>query len=235
MKLILLSLSALAIAVLPSCTESGASAVASTERPPENGAQFKKGEGISLTDEMAKSIGLQTADVEEQKIASRVPFTLQPRPGTNEATGWLDASQAEKIQPGAVVEIAGQPSTKGKVKSIEKHALSALVDFEIVVATEAALADGKEIQAAVVLPEAEAAASIPRSALLSTAEGYFVYAKNGKFFFRMGVTVGAMNDDHVEITEGLYAGDEVVTTPVMSLWMAELQVLRGGKACTCGH
>ena len=59
--------------------------------------------------------------------------------------------------------------------------------------------------------------------------------RNGKFFVRTPVTAGAMNDDHVEITEGLYAGDEVVTTPVMSLWMAELQVLRGGKACTCGH
>jgi len=234
MKLILLSLSALTIAVLPSCTESDANAVA-TERPPENGAQFKKGEGLSLTDEMSRSIGLQTAEVEEQKIASRLQFTLQPRPGTNEATGWLNASQAEKIQPGAVVEFAGQPGTKGKVNSVEKHALSALVDFEIIVETDTTLVGSGEIQAAVVLPETEAASSIPRSALLSTAEGYFVYAKNGKFFFRMGVTVGAMNDDRVEITVGLYAGDEVVTTPVISLWMAELQVLRGGKACTCGH
>ena len=184
---------------------------------------------------MAKSIGLQTADVEEQKIASRLKFTLQPRPGTNEATGWITATQAEKIQPGQVVELSGNPGTKGKVSDIAKHALSGLVDFEITVTTDTAMEDSNEVEASVVLPETEAAASIPRSALLSTAEGYFVYAKNGKFFFRMGVTVGAMNDDHVEITEGLYAGDEVVTTPVMSLWMAELQVLRGGKACTCGH
>ncbi len=234
MKLILLSLSALTLAVLPSCTESEASAAA-TERPPENGAQFKKGEGLSLTDEMAKSIGLQTADVEEHKIASRLTFALQPGPGTNEATGWITATQAEKIQPGQVVELSGNPGTKGKVSDIAKHALSGLVDFEITVTTDTAMEDSNEVEASVVLPETEAAASIPRSALLSTAEGYFVYAKNGKFFFRMGVTVGAMNDDHVEITEGLYAGDEVVTTPVMSLWMAELQVLRGGKACTCGH
>lgn len=234
MKLILLSLSALTLAVLPSCTESEASAAAN-ERPPENGAQFKKGEGLSLTDEMAKSIGLQTADVEEQKIASRLNFTLQPRPGTNEATGWITATQAEKIQPGQVVELSGNPGTKGKVSDIAKHALSGLVDFEITVTTDTTMENSNEVEASVVLPETEAAASIPRSALLSTAEGYFVYAKNGKFFFRMGVTVGAMNDNHVEITEGLYAGDEVVTTPVMSLWMAELQVLRGGKACTCGH
>ena len=234
MKLILLSFSALALVVLPSCTESEASPAA-TERPPENGAQFKKGEGLSLTDEMAKSIGLQTADVEGQGIACRLEFTLQPRAGTNEATGWVTASQAEKIQPGEVVVIAGNPGTKGKVSNIAKHALSGLVDFEITVITDTPMEDAKEVGAFVVLPETDAAASIPRSALLSTAEGYFVYAKNGKFFFRMGVTVEVMNDDDVEITEGLYAGDEVVTTPVMSLWMAELQVLRGGKACTCGH
>lgn len=235
MKLLLLSLSALVLAVLPSCTESEASAAAATERPPENGAQFKKGEGLSLTDEMAKSIGLQIADVEEQKIASRLKFTLQPRAGTKEATGWVTASQAEKIQSGQVVEFSGNPGIKGKVSDIAKHALSGLVECEITVTTDTTMEDAKEVEAFVVLPETEAAASIPRSALLSTAEGHFVYAKNGRFFFRMGVTVGAMNDDHVEITEGLYAGDAVVTTPVMSLWMAELQVLRGGKACTCGH
>ncbi len=234
MKLILLSLSALALAVLPSCTESEASAAA-TERPPENGAQFKKGEGLSLTDEMAKSIGLQTADVEEQKIASRLKFTLQPRPGTNDATGWITASLAEKIQPGQVVEFSGTPGTKGKVSDITKHALSGLVDFEITVTTDTALEDTKEVEASVVLPETEAAASIPRSALLSTAEGHFVYATNGKFYVRTPIKVGATNDDHAEVTEGLYAGDVVVTAGVSSLWMAELQVLRGGKACTCGH
>jgi multidrug efflux pump subunit AcrA (membrane-fusion protein) len=77
--------------------------------------------------------------------------------------------------------------------------------------------------------------SIPRSALLKTAEGTFAYTVNGKFYLRTPVKVGAMNEHVVEITDGLYAGDEIIASPVMSLWMAELQVLRGGKACTCGH
>ena len=233
MKLILLSLSVFVLAVLPSCTESEASAA--TERPPENGAQFKKGEGLSLTEEMARSIGLQTADVEEQKITPRLKFTLQPRAGTNEAIGWLTASEAEKIQPGEVVEISGSPVSTGKVRSIAKHALSALVDFEVTVTADTEMEGTKEVEASVILPETEAAASIPRSALLSTAEGHFVYATNGKFYVRTPVKVGVTNDDHVEVTEGLYAGDVVVTAGVNSLWMAELQVLRGGKACTCGH
>lgn len=234
MKLILLSLSVLAMAVLPSCTESEASAT-TTERPPENGAQFKKGEGLSLTDEMAKSIGLQTADVEEQKIASRVKFSLQPHSGTNEATGWLTSNYAEKLQPGGIVEISGNPGTKGKVSNIAKPALSGLVDFEITVTTDSVIETAGEVEASVELPDTEAAASIPRSALLSTAEGHFVYATNGKFYVRTQIQIGAMNDDHVEVIEGLYAGDTVVTAGVNALWMAELQVLRGGKACTCGH
>lgn len=234
MKLILLSLSALALAVLPSCTESEASTT-STERPPENGAQFKKGEGLTLTDEMAKSIGLQTADVDEQKIASRVKFTLQPRSGTNEATGWLTSSYAEKIQQGGLVEISGNPGTRGKISNIAKPALSGLVDYEITVTTDSVIETAKEVEGFVVLPETEAAASVPRNALLATAEGHFVYATNGKFYVRTPIKVGAMNDDHVEVIEGLYAGDTVVTAGVKALWMAELQVLRGGKACTCGH
>lgn len=72
-------------------------------------------------------------------------------------------------------------------------------------------------------------------ALLKTAEGSFVYTVNGSFYVRSPVKTGAANNKFVEITDGLYSGDEIVTTPVISLWMAELQVLRGGKACTCGH
>jgi hypothetical protein len=234
MKLILISLSALAMTLLPSCTDTEASAT-TDERPPENGAQFKKGEGLSLTDEMAKSIDLQTADVTERKIASRVQFKLMPVPGTNEATGWLNASQVEKIQPGATVQISGQPGITARIKSIEKDKTSALSESEVVVVTENPLKGGSEVEAAVVLPETEEAASIPRSALFSTAEGSFAYAKNGNFFVRTPVTTGAMDEDHVEIKDGLYSGDVVVTKAVKSLWMAELQVLRGGKACSCGH
>jgi multidrug efflux pump subunit AcrA (membrane-fusion protein) len=58
---------------------------------------------------------------------------------------------------------------------------------------------------------------------------------NGFYYVRTPVKVGASGGEHVEITDGLYAGDEIVVSPVMSLWLAELQVLRGGKACTCGH
>ena len=120
---------------------------------------------------MAKSIDLQTADVTERKIASRVQFKLMPVPGTNEATGWLNASQVEKIQPGATVQISGQPGITARIKSIEKDKTSALSESEVVVVTENPLKGGSEVEAAVVLPETEEAASIPRSALFSRRKG----------------------------------------------------------------
>ena len=234
MKQIFQLLSILIVAALPSCTDSAAKSAA-TEAVPENGAQFKKGEGLSLTDEMAKAIGLQTAEVTEEKITAQLPITLHILPGGNEANGWLTAAQTAKVQPGMKVFFQGTPAQQGTVVRIENAALAMLGDVEVNVSLTTPLAEGTEAKAMLDLPAGEATASVPKGALLTTAEGHFVYAKNGKFFVRTPVKVGATNETQVEITDGLYSGDEVVTTPVMSLWMAELQVLRGGKACTCGH
>jgi hypothetical protein len=49
------------------------------------------------------------------------------------------------------------------------------------------------------------------------------------------VKLGAINHEWAEVTDGLYAGDQIVVSPVMTLWLAELQSLRGGKACADGH
>ena len=42
---------------------------------------------------------------------------------------------------------------------------------------------------------------------------------------------GTMLQEFVEITDGLYAGDQVVAQPVMSLWLTELASVKGGQAC----
>ena len=144
----------------------------------------------------------------------------------------LTEAQAAHIRPGMEVELG---TTRGTVVSIEKAPYITLGDFEVTVQTSAPMEAGAVIPATFRLPAGDAVTAIPNSALLTTAEGTFVYAKNDEFYIRTPVKVGAASGEHVEITDGLYTGDEIVTTPVMSLWLAELQVLRGGKACTCGH
>lgn len=233
MKTILLTLSAIAASALFSGC--GPVEAKTTERPPENGAQFKKDAGLSLTDTMKKSIGLKVAEVAEAKVAPM--FTTALSSSGNEVTGWLTAEQAAIAKPGLDVELRTNDGkqTRGIIKRVEKAAYATVGDFEVSVETPAPTAAGTSMQATFHGKAGEAATSIPRSALLKTAEGHFVYAVNGEFYVRTPVKVGALNGESAEITDGLYSGDQIVVSPVMSLWLAELQVLRGGKACTCGH
>ena len=232
MKLLLLTLLIPIAAALSSCSESSASPSTEHTTAPENGAQFKEGKGVALTTVMMKSIGLQTAEVEEERITPAFTITVQAMQRGTEASGWLTAAQAARVQLGMDVELG---TAKGSVLRIEKAAYATLGDFEVTVQTAAPVEAGSAITATFRFPAGDAVTAIPAKALLTTAEGTFVYAKNDEFYLRTPVKVGARSGDHVEITDGLYTGDEIVTTPVMSLWLAELQVLRGGKACTCGH
>jgi multidrug efflux pump subunit AcrA (membrane-fusion protein) len=230
MKLLLILSLIVTAAALTSCSESAASP--SPAQAPENGAQFREGKGVALTALMAESIRLQTAEVQEEKIAPAFTLSLQAMQRGTEASGWLTADQAARLQPGMEVELG---TAKGSVLRIEKAAYATLGDFEVTVQTAAPIEAGSAITATFRFLAGDAVTAIPAKALLTTAEGTFVYAKNDEFYLRTLVKVGSRSGDHVEITDGLYTGDEVVTTPVMSLWLAELQILRGGKACTCGH
>jgi len=219
--------------------------------PPENGAQFKKDFGLTLTDAMKQAIALKVAEVEEAKVAPSFTVALHVMadaggiqrvafsPTANAASGWLTADQAALVKPGMEVELRTEsPSAmreRGKVKRIEKAPYQMLGDFEVTVESTAPLETGARVLATFHAPAGEAVTAVPLSALLKTAEGHFVYAVNADFYVRTPVKVGALSDDHAEITDGLYTGDQIVVSPVMSLWLAELQVLRGGKACTCGH
>ncbi|MCB1133663.1 MAG: efflux RND transporter periplasmic adaptor subunit [Verrucomicrobiae bacterium] len=217
-----------------SCLESKGAAEKATAPPPENGAQFKEGQGLSLTEEMSKAIGLKTEDVGEEKITPVVSLNVSAVT-QNTATGWVTPEQAKAVRPGMEVEFHCETTFKGTVEKLEANPLGVMGDSEITITTAEKLTAGEPLKAVLRLPAGDAVAVVPAAALLKTAEGAFVYAVNGDFYVRTPVKTGASDDKFVEITDGLYAGDQIVTTPVMSLWMAELQVLRGGKACTCGH
>ena len=223
------------------------------EHGPENGAQFKKGQGVTLTAEMKLAIGLKTAEVAEAPVAAScvvslqvvpahelAPAALTPESATStQATGWLTASQAAWVKAGLPAALRAETDDAkaytGAIAHVEPAAHVTLGDFAVTVTTSAPLPVGTRLLMTCHAPPGAAVTAIPRSALLKTAEGCFAYTINGPSYLRTPVKIGAMNEDLVEITDGLYAGDEIVTTPVMQLWLAELQVLRGGKSCTCGH
>jgi len=212
---------------------------ASTLPTGESGAQFKENQGLILTDKMSESIGLKTAEVEEVSIGAIVSIPLQPTLHGGELGGWITADQASKIKLGMEATLSAKDSAsgtvKGKVGRITPSPFPALGDFELTMEAEKPFTVGSAVSATFRFPASDSVAAIPTDALLTTAEGNFVYTRNGPFLVRTPVTVGARNEDHVEITDGLYTGDEIAVAAVSSLWLAELQVLRGGKPCTCGH
>jgi hypothetical protein len=215
--------------------------------------QLKEGHGLLLHPKLRESIDIKVAEIGELPVEAefaaqlhvtggagrlqRVAFTPGGEP-KGEASGWIPAENAKRLQPGQVVDLRADGagcSGKGTVAHVEKAPFAGIGEYEVVVETDTAFDTGAPLNATFRAPAGEAVTAVPRSALLKTVEGWFVYAVNESFFLRTPVKVGAMNGQHAEITDGLYAGDQVVTSPVETLWMAELQLLRGGKACTCGH
>lgn len=209
-----------------------------------SGASFKAGKGISVTDETRKILGLEVADVAEEKLAQTVQFTAQvyvaarnhltpainPPAPTLLASGLVAPAQAALVRAGMAVRFSAPSGATAEGTVKEVHSSLALGDAEIdvILSETGVLKSGDFMPGTITLPRAEAVTVIPKSALLRTSEGPFVYAVNGDAYFRTAVKVGAENNDRVEITDGLLAGDQVVTKPVQTLWLIELRAVKGG-------
>lgn len=217
--------------------------------------EFKEGHGIALHPKIKKNIDLKVAEVSEVPVAAEFSIPLyitkeaegiqqvafEPgRESRSEASGGISKEKAAQLQPGQEVQLrvdllGSNPTAKGIVKRVETTASPALGDYEVVVETNSPFPRGTRLEGIFHLPAGDAVTAVPRSALLKTVEGWFVYAVNEAFYLRTPVKLGATSGEVAEITDGLYAGDQIVVSPVNDLWMAELQILRGGKSCTCGH
>ncbi len=202
------------------------------------GPQHSK-KGLLLPEDTRQSLGVRIAEVTEQRVSATLDLPLrvyQVGEGDGKASGTLTPEQAEKLRAGQPVELQsadGQPFN-GKVTRLTDElrratgTLEVLVEFRPV--PDGVLA-GAFLQARITRDDATNVVSIPAAALLQCSDGYSVYTVSGEHLVRTPVKVGAANADLVEITDGLYSGDQVVLQPVMSLWMTELAAVKGGQAC----
>lgn len=85
------------------------------------------------------------------------------------------------------------------------------------------------------IAQAKAVAAVPTDAVLRTVKGDFVFVVNGDWFLRTPVTLGGSEGGFLEVKEGLYEGDKIVTRGARALWLAELQAVNGGVGCADGH
>lgn len=209
------------------------------------GASFKPGEGIRLTEEIRKSLGVEIAEVTEHKLAKSIRFTAQVFGETHRhplssqdhsgcdahGSGFVPADTAAFVKAGQPVTVMkGSNAPLGGVVLSVRQA-QGLGETEIIIGVSnaaAALKPGEFLPARIELPREEAVPVVPRTALIRAADGAFVYVVNGDAYFRAEVQTGAETDGWVEITDGLLAGDQVVTTPVQTLWLIELRAAKGG-------
>jgi len=203
------------------------------------GPQFSAKNGLLLPEETRRSLGLQVADVMEQKGSTTIEFEVRAyaREGNVvKASGMVQVEQARFLKPGQEIKIQRTDGEKqtAKVAGLSEQLRKATGQVEALVEIPDAAEQikvGTLLSARFMLEGRENVATIPRSALLECTEGSFVYTVSGEHLVRTAVKVGAVSDETVEINDGLLAGDQVVVKPVMTLWLTELAAVKGGQAC----
>ncbi|HEX9783717.1 MAG TPA: hypothetical protein VGA56_13420 [Opitutaceae bacterium] len=202
------------------------------------GPEFSANKGLFVPEDTRRSLGLKVVEIGEQRISSSLELSLRVygiAGDTARASGLVGSEQAKVLKVGQPLRVRtsdGRPIV-GTIIALdaEMQKTTGLVEVlaEAPKTTETAL--GSFISADAEWDSSETVATVPRSALVLATDGYFVYTVSGKHFVRTMVTIGARNADVAEIKEGLYAGDEVVSEPVMALWLTELAAVKGGHAC----
>jgi hypothetical protein len=202
------------------------------------GPQFSAKKGLFVPEDTRRSLGVKTVEVTEQKLARTVDIELRVYEvikNASLATGTVTPEQAKQLQAGEAMLIRTRDgrTITGKIRALNDQ-LKATSVIEVLVEIPTgsdALPVGEFLQASGTLESSESVVTIPRAALLECTDGHSVYTVNGEHLLRTPVKVGVVNAKLVEITDGLYAGDQVVLQPVMSLWLTELAAVKGGQSC----
>ena len=210
--------------LLSGCGKSGETAAKSEhEEGGAEGVAFKEGRGLKFTPEIVKALELKLSEGEERSIAGELRLTAQVFRTVPEVLASVSLSPADAAL------LQKQTFTGAKLVRVDRGGESAngRVDAVFTLDRKPAPVVG-DFVSLVLNPAPRTVLTVPRSALLDSAAGLFVYVVNGEFYLRTAVKVGARSADFIEITDGLYAGDSVVATPVEQLWLAELRLTKGG-------
>lgn len=208
---------------------------------------FERGRGVHLPDDMRQQFGVETAEVTEKLMTRELEKPAQVfraaeglKPGA--AVALLSETEASELRAGQSVALRPgghlgdtQPTTfTGTLAGVETRIsavlgqVEALIDFAD---PERRFPAGSFLTARFTGSRTNVVSAIPSAAVISGTEGPFVYTANGSHYTRTAVKLGAASDGWVEVVDGLYAGDVVVTKAADTMWMIELCALKGGTPC----
>jgi hypothetical protein len=198
-----------------------------------SGATFKEGTGITVLDETRKSLGLQTAEVAEQTLPRKIRFVAHMFGAKGEtALGTVPVQEATLLRTGLpVLLMSSARATTGEVQRVTKPLANDEAEVIVALRSATTLKNGDFGEAVVSVPGEKSALVIPREAVIRGAMGDLVYVVNGEAYLLTWVELGAESGGLVEVTDGLLAGDSVVTRGAMDLWLVELRAQKGGQGC----
>lgn len=200
---------------------------------------FSAKHGLLLPEQTRQSLGLKLIEVEERTLATKLDLSLRVyrvERGVALATASVAPDLAKLLKLGQDLEIpqAQGAALSGKITALKPHFQKVTAFAEVLVEIPdppASLTPGAFLQVSAKFESPEKVVTVPRSAVLETSEGPMVYAVSGEHLVRTAVKTGRTDGEFVEITDGLYTGDQVVLQPVKSLWMTELAAVKGGQSC----
>jgi len=184
-------------------------------------ARFVEGRGLLLADRTAEALGLATSRAELQFVT----------PSYEVSASVFEAGAPARASSFVPVELADAletPSVEGaKLIHIRRELVGALKQAELVFEIPGKATVGSTLTLQLTTPRREGL-SVPRSALLHTATGTYLYVVNKDHLLRTPVKTGAGDQDRVEILDGLHPGAVVVIAAVEQLWLTELRLTKGG-------
>jgi len=228
----------MAALVLAGC-QPKAGAPAEGQATVEVGPNYSATDGLFVPEDTRQSLGLRTVEVAEQAVPMKLDLPLRvyrTAATASLASGSATLEQAEVLSEWQSVQLlASDGQTRpARITRISYELKAATGMAEVLVEIPNASEPfpvGTFLEGRVTVGGEESVVTIPRTALLEASDGHSVYTVSGDYFVRTLVKVGAVSGDVVEITDGLYTGDEVVAHAVISLWMTELAAVKGGQAC----
>lgn len=215
-----------------------AAQIATVAEPEVIGPQYSASKGLFVPEETRRALGVKIVPISERPVAESSSFEARvyaTAEGVARVSAIVPTATAARVKPGQLLTLRrGENTASATIRAVNDELASTTGSVEILADTMGqgtTFEIGEFVAAQTPSSAGQPVAAVPRSAVLEAVDGTYVYTVSGDNFVRTAVTIGAKNGEFVEIKEGLYSGDEVVSEAVMSLWMTELAAIKGGHAC----